>query len=229
MQSTNKNQSKELPYERFLDFGPEYLTEAELLAIILRTGTRSKPALALAEEVLSLSKYPKEGLLGLYDISLDDLQRIPGIGQVKAIKLKCLTELCVRMSRAKAKEGLILNNSKQVADYVMEQLRHLTTETVYLLSVDSKGRLIDERKMSDGSVRMALISPREVFTMALKVNAVNIILIHNHPSGDPSPSSSDREITARLKEAGEWMDIPLLDHIIIGDNNYYSFKEANWH
>ncbi len=229
MQPSNQNYNRELPYERFLEFGPEHLTEAELLAIILRTGTKSKPALALAEEVLGLSKYPKEGLLGLYDVSLEELQGIPGIGQVKAVKLKCLTELCVRMSQAKAKEGLILNNSKQVADYVMERLRHRTTESVYLISVDAKGQIMDERKLSDGSVRMALISPREVFLEALKVGAVNIILIHNHPSGDPTPSSSDREITARLKEAGEWMDIPLLDHIIIGDNDYYSFKEANWH
>lgn len=219
---------QELPYERFLRFGPENLTEAELLAIIIRTGTKEKSAVQLAEQVLGLAKYPKEGLLGLHDISLEELEGIKGIGQVKAVKLKCIAELSVRISAATASSGAQFTNSGQVAAYFMEKLRHRDTECVFLASLDAKGQLIREKKLSEGSVRTALISPREIFLEALEARAVNILLVHNHPSGDPTPSRSDMEITAAVRELGEKMDIPLLDHIVIGDNRYVSFREAFW-
>jgi len=229
MATENKNrffQARLLPYERFLRFGPENLTEAELLAIIIRTGTKDCNALQLAEQVLSLAKYPREGLLGLHDVSLKELQSIKGIGEVKAVKLKCLTELSMRMSAATAREGIRFNSSGQVADYFMEKLRHKNTECVILACLDAKGQLISEQKLSEGSVRMSLISPREIFLAALHCNAVNILLVHNHPSGDPTPSTADRELTANVKELGDKMDISLWDHIIIGDNCYTSFREA---
>ncbi len=229
MATENQNifyQAQSLPYERFLRFGPENLTEAELLAIIIRTGTKDCNALQLAEQVLSLARYPKEGLLGLYDVSVKELQGIKGIGQVKAVKLKCLAELSMRMNTATAKEGICFNSSGQVADYFMERLRHKNTESLVLVCLDAKGQLISEQKLSDGSVRMTLISPREIFLAALQDCAVSILLVHNHPSGDPTPSRADRELTSNLKELGDKMDIPLLDHIIIGDNRYTSFKEA---
>ena len=216
-----------LPYERFLRFGPENLTEAELLAIIIRTGTKDCNALELAEQVLGLTKYPKEGLLGLYDVTLKELQGIKGIGQVKAVKLKCLAELSMRMSAATSGDGICFNSSGQVADYFMEKLRHKKTECVVLVCLDAKGQLLSEQKLSDGSVRMSLISPREIFLAALRCSAVNILLVHNHPSGDPSPSRADIELTSNVKELGDKMDIPLLDHIIIGDNRYTSFKEVS--
>lgn len=218
----------ELPYERFLRFGPENLTEAELLAIIIRTGTREKSALELAEQVLGLARYPKEGLLGLYDATLDELQSIRGIGEVKAVKLKCLAELSMRMSMAKASEGLNFTSSGQVAAYFMEKLRHRETECVILVCLDAKGQMICERKLSEGSVNMSLISPREIFLAALESRAVNILLVHNHPSGDPTPSNADIALTDNVREAGNQMGIPLLDHIVIGDNRYVSFKEADW-
>ncbi|MCR5754476.1 MAG: DNA repair protein RadC [Acetatifactor sp.] len=217
-----------LPYERFLEFGAEYLTDAELLAIILRTGTVDCNALMLADKVLALSKYPREGLLGLYDISLKDLTSIKGIGEVKAVKLKCIAELSMRMSRASAKQSFCFNEPSSVAAYYMEKLRHRTTECVFLLCLDSKGKILSEKKMSEGSVKMSLISPREIFMEALKAEAVNLILLHNHPSGDPMPSNSDLEITKSIKEMGLVLDIPLLDHIIIGDNKYLSFREASY-
>lgn len=220
--------TQQLPYERFLSFGAENLTEAELLAIILRTGTRDASALKLAEEVLSLAAYPREGLLGLHDVSIEELMEIRGIGIVKAVKLKCIAELSKRMSRARASRGLLFTRADMVADYFMEKLRHRDTECVYLVCLDAKGQLLREKKLSDGSVNMALISPREIFIEALKDRAVSIILVHNHPSGDPTPSRSDRELTERVAEAGERMDIPLLDHIIIGDNRYMSFKESKY-
>ncbi len=219
---------QELPYERFLRFGPENLTEAELLAVIIRTGTKEKSALQLAEQVLRLAKYPREGLLGLHEVSLEELEGIKGIGQVKAVKLKCIAELSVRMSTATASKGVRFTSSRQVAAYFMEKLRHRDTECVLAASLDAKGQLIREKKLSVGSVRSALISPRELFLEALDARAVNMLLVHNHPSGDPTPSRSDMEITSVIREMGEKMDIPLLDHIVIGDNRYVSFRESSW-
>lgn len=223
-----KNQTQDLPYEKFIRFGAENLTESELIAIILRTGTKDSSALQLAEKVLALAKYPREGLLGLYDVTLEELMSIKGIGIVKAIKLKCLTELSMRISRATAKQGLCFTNSQTVAEYFMEMLRHRNTECVVLVCLDAKCRLLHEKRLSDGSVNMSLISPREIFLEALQCKAVNIILIHNHPSGDPTPSKSDKELTENVRLLGEKMDIPLLDHIIIGDNRYTSFKELSY-
>ena len=203
------NTDRGLPYERFLQFGPENLTEAELLAVILRTGTKEDSAVALAEKVLALATYPREGLLGLHDVSVEELMEIRGIGMVKAVKLKCIAELSNRMSRAKAREGICFTRADHVAEYFMEKLRHRDTECVYLLCLDAKGQLIREKKLSDGSVNMALISPREIFLEALKDKAVSLILVHNHPSGDPTPSRSDRELTENVAKVGNQMDIPL--------------------
>ncbi len=223
-----KETNQELPYERFLHLGAESLTEAELLAIILRTGTKECSALELAKKVLALGSYPKEGLLGLHQLSLEDLMQVKGIGEVKAVKLKALTELALRFSRASARQGLEFRSPSKVASYYMEKLRHRDTECVYLLCLDGKGQLLSEKRISDGSVRMSLISPREIFMQALQCKAVHIMLVHNHPSGDPSPSQTDVEVTNNIKALGEQMDIPLLDHIIIGDNRYSSFKELSY-
>lgn len=219
---------RDLPYEKFLTQGPEQLSEQELIAIILRTGTKEKNALELAGEVLALARYPREGLLGLYDVTLDELMQLKGIGPVKAVKLKCLTELSMRISRASAKEGLLFNSPKLVAQYFMESMRHRETECVVMVSLDGKGRMLGEKKLSDGSVRMSLISPREIFLEALRVKAVNFLLVHNHPSGDPTPSQLDREMTKNVSALGEMMDILLLDHIIIGDNRYVSFRDLGY-
>lgn len=221
-------QTKDMPYEKFQSLGASALTECELLAIILRTGTRDKSAVVLAQEVLSLAKPPREGLLGLYDVSVEKLMEIKGIGIVKAVKLKCLTELSMRISKAGAKEGLKFNSASLVAQYFMEELRHRDTECVVAVFLDAKGHLLGEKKLSEGSVRMSLVSPRQIFLEALQVRAVNFILLHNHPSGDPTPSRMDREITKNLSLLGEMMDILLLDHIIIGDNSYASFKELGY-
>ena len=224
-QNSKQNNNQDMPYEKFLRFGAEGLTESELLAIILRTGTKDSSALQLAQHVLSLAKYPREGLLGLYDISLEELMAIKGIGMVKAVKLKALTELSMRISCATAKQDLVFTKAKSVAAYYMERLRHRDTECVYLLGLDAKGQLVGEKKLADGSVNEALVSPREIFIEALQSKAVNIILIHNHPSGDPTPSIEDRRMTYSVRDIGEQLGIPLLDHIIIGDNRYTSFRE----
>ena len=220
-----KIENQNMPYERFLRFGPEYLTESELLAIVLRTGIKGKPAIKLAEEILALADKKRDGLLGLHDLTLDELKSIQGMGEVKAVKIKCLTELSSRISKASAKKGIVVRDPVTIARYFMERMRHNKTERVMVVCLDSKGMFISERELSVGSVNSAVVSPREVFMEAIKAEAVNIILIHNHPSGDPTPSKSDIELTNAVSELGFVMGIPLLDHIIIGDNIYTSFKE----
>lgn len=216
---------QDMPYEKFLRFGPENLTESELLAIILRTGTKDESAVELAEKVLALAKFPREGLLGLYDLTLEELMRIKGIGLVKAVKLKSLTEFAMRINRMKAKQRLNFRDAASVADYFMEELRHRSTECVMLACLDGKGGIIAEKKISEGGANSSLFLPREIFIEALKNRAVNIILLHNHPSGDPTPSNADWEATRDIIEIGYKIDIPLLDHIIIGDKKYVSFRE----
>jgi len=223
----NKRNSENLPYEKFIEYGPQSLTESELLAIILRTGTKEKNALQLAEEILSLSQTNRTGLLGLYDLPLEKLMAVKGIGKVKAVKIKCIAELAMRINTASAKNGLIVHKPSTVADYFMEKLRHRKKECVVVACLDAKGQLIKEIDLTSGSVNMSLISPRDVFLEALRYEAVNIILVHNHPSGDPTPSSSNLQVTRCIAGMGQNLDIPLLDHIIIGDNCYFSFKEES--
>lgn len=223
---TAKNIGNEsMPYEKFIRFGPDALTEGELLAIILRTGTHTRSALEIAEEILSLSDSPRTGLLGLYDVPLERLMQIKGVGEVKAVKIKCIAELAMRINITNAKSGLIINKPETIANYFMEKLRHQRKECVILACLDGKGQILKEILLSSGSVNMSLISPREVFLEALRNDAVNVILIHNHPSGDPSPSEADIQSTKRVFDMGQLLDVLLLDHIIIGDNCYFSFKE----
>lgn len=222
------NQLHLRPYEKFMRFGAENLTESELLAVILRTGTKDEDAETLAEHILDMASYGRLGLLGLHHISLEQLRQIKGIGKVKAIQIKCLMELCTRVAQSRAEAGLCFNRSDTVAAYYMEALRHRTKECVMLLMLDSKGHLLKETELSKGTVKSSLLSPREVFVEALKAEAVALILLHNHPSGDPTPSREDMAITASIAEFGKKLDIPLIDHIIIGDNKYLSFKEQGY-
>jgi len=213
------------PYEKFEVYGPEQLTDAELLAIILRTGTKNSDALEVAGQVLKESDCGKKGLLGLYHMSIEQLAKIHGIGPVKAVKLKCITELSRRIAATKAWDDLVFQRSGTVASYYMEKLRHRSRECIILMLLDSKGHLIREVELSTGTVRMAPLSPRDVFIEALKAEAVQMILMHNHPSGDPTPSADDIKITENLFKLGLQMELPLVDHIIIGDKDYISFKE----
>lgn len=214
-----------LPTERFLSKGPESLSDAELIAIILRTGTKNNNVLDISNQVLALGKHHRPGLLGLYDSTLDDLKSIDGVGEVKAIKLKALAEISMRMHRACAQHDFSVSSPESVADYFMEEMRHLENETVVLACLDTKGQLITYSRISTGCVNSSLISPRTIYIEALAKKAVFVILLHNHPSGDPSPSHDDIELTNRVKKVGDELEIPLLDHIIIGDNRYYSFQE----
>ena len=216
-----------LPYEKFISYGSRSLTDSELLAILLRTGTRGMNARELGEKVLAETARYGNGLLGLYHIPLNELCKIEGIGEVKAIQLKTVAELSTRMAQAKAKRNLSFHRPSSVADYYMERFRHENVEYIMLLLLDSGLHLIDERILSKGTVNASLVSPREVFIHALQAQAAGIMLLHNHPGGDPNPSGNDIRITERILQIGVLTDIPLFDHIIIGDNKYFSFKESD--
>ena len=225
--SLKETYGSEMPYEKFLKFGPESLSEAELLAVILRTGTRSCSAVSLAGKILSLSKGRQNGLNALHHITLSELMEIPGIGEVKAVKIKCIAELSKRMAKERAGDELRFDLPSTVASYFMEELRHEEKEMILLLSLDNRLRLIEKHILSIGTVNASLLSPREVFVHALKCQASSVMLLHNHPSGDATPSRDDLLVTGRIKETGELVEIPLIDHIIIGDGCYISLKEKN--
>lgn len=212
------------PYEKFKELGAHALSNEELLAIILRTGTNNKPALKIAEEILNTKDAYDGKLMGLYHKSLKQLMEIDGIGEVKAIKLKCLTELSLRMAKERLENKITFQSPEDIAEYYMETCRHLEIEKVFLLCLDSQLKLIKECVLSQGTINASLISPREIFIQALEAKAVHILLVHNHPSGNPTPSRQDIEISKKVMEAGEMMDIRLLDHIIIGDHSYVSLK-----
>lgn len=224
MTKTNVFQ-KDLPYEKFLSLGPEALTEAELVAIILRTGTKNCSALELAKDILAKASGKKEGLNGLHHLSVQELMEIPGIGEVKAVKIKCMAEMAIRMAKQKAALSLKFDAPETVADYYMEGMRHQEKEKILLLLLDNRLQLIEEYVVSLGTVSASLLSTRDVFIKALRCRASSLMLLHNHPSGDPSPSQKDILITQKMKEAGELMDIPLIDHIILGNGTFISLKK----
>ncbi len=213
------------PYERCLAFGPEHLTDAELLAVILRTGRRGSNSLELSYEILRLAQTRETGMSGLYHLSVQELMAIPGVGKVKAIQLKCIGELSRRMARHRARERLSFDAPATIADYYMEEMRHLEQEVLLCMMLDTKNHLLGEKKIFLGTVNASLVSPRELFLEALRFQAVHIILVHNHPSGDPAPSREDVQITQRVRQGGELLGIYLLDHIIIGEHTYISFRE----
>lgn len=217
--------SDSLPYERFMKNGPESLSEAELLAIILRTGTAGEDALSVAGNILALAGGRHQGLLGLHHVTLQELMEVRGIGQVKAVKIKCIAELSNRIAKANAKQSVQFTKPETVAAYYMERLRHEETEQTILVMTDGRNYLIDDVMISKGTVNASLLSPREIFVTALRYKAVNILLLHNHPSGDATPSKEDEAITRRMKEAAELLGIGFVDHIIIGDNQYTSLKQ----
>ncbi len=218
---------QELPYEKFRKHGASSLSDAELLAIIIRTGTQSSSALDIAKQIME--RFCKDRQLNfLHHVTLKELMEIEGIGEVKAVKIKCIAELSARMAKQHARQALSFQSPVTIADYYMEEMRHEEVEKILLLLLDNKLRLMEEILLSKGTVNASLLSPREVFRYALRNGACKIVLLHNHPSGSCAPSRQDIEITHKIAQAGELMDIPLIDHLIIGDGCYTSLKERGY-
>lgn len=213
----------ERPYEKFLSHGVEGLSDAELLAIILRNGSKGRTALSLAQEILCQEQ---KNLLNLNQLSFEELAHIPGIGRVKAIQLKSIAELAKRMAATTYRKNIKVEEPGTIAAYYMERLRHETREKLILAMFDTKNRFLGDEVLSVGTVNSSLVSPREIYLKALQCQAVNIILLHNHPSGDAAPSQEDLRTTHRVAECGRMLGIALADHIIIGDSSYTSMRES---
>lgn len=212
----------EKPYEKFQVLGAESLSDAELLAVILRCGTKDSNVLDVAKKLLA---HKERSLMNLWEMSMEEMMQIPGIGQIKATQLKCIAQLCVRMSQTAYMPKEKFDTASKIAGYYMEMLRHEKQEKMLLLMLDTKCQKLGEEVISKGTVNASLVSPREIFLTALNHKAVQIVLVHNHPSGDPCPSTEDIRITQRIKSGGDLMGIELVDHIIIGDTIYTSFRE----
>jgi DNA repair protein RadC len=223
----NSLPTEDRPYEKCIRYGAEALTNRELLAAILRTGAKGQDVLELSGNLLKLVP-EQEGFTGLRRLSLKELSNIRGIGKVKAVQLKCMLEIARRMAREEAGDGTFFTTPASVAEYYMEDLRHEEQEVLLLLMLNQRGRLLREKYMFKGTVNASMISPREIYLEALSSRAVQIILLHNHPSGDASPSREDLQVTRRIREAGELIGITLTDHIIIGEHTYVSFQEKNY-
>ncbi|PWM65702.1 MAG: hypothetical protein DBX38_06335 [Eubacteriales Family XIII. Incertae Sedis bacterium] len=212
----------ERPREKLLRLGAGALSDRELLAILLGTGTRELPVLELAEKLLDSDR---NGILFLADCVPEELCSISGIGYAKACSIAASIELGKRIAKRPKDGRYIIAYAEQAANLIMEDMRHLKREVFLVILLSSKGEVISFEKVAEGDINTAAVKAREIFQAAVRRNAFSVILAHNHPSGDPEPSRADIETTSRLIEAGELLGIYVADHIIIGNNRYYSFKE----
>lgn len=213
----------ERPREKMYKKGPKALSNAELLAIILRTGIKNNSALSLAYRILS----EHNGLKFLTNTTIEELSQIDGIGLAKAAQLMAAAELGKRISQYGAEDDTYIRCPKDAAEILMEDMRYLNREHMKVILLNIKCKVISIEEISIGSLNSSSAHPREVFVQAVKKSSAAIIMAHNHPSGDPSPSKDDIDITKRISEAGKILGIELYDHIIIGNGIYISLKEKN--
>lgn len=212
----------ERPREKLLRFGSGFLSNGELLAILIGTGTKDRSALSLANSILSMEK---EGISHLTDCTAEELCLIEGIGIAKSCKVIAAIELGKRIAGRKGEKKYVAGSPGEVADLYMEEMRHLKKEYFKVLLLNTKNEILSAENTSIGNLNSSIVHPREVFRSAVKKGAAAVIVMHNHPSGNPMPSQNDLDITRRLKEAGDLIGIPLLDHLIIGDGIFISLKE----
>lgn len=208
------------PRERMWRHGAQALSHAELLAILLRTGHAQESVTALSQRVLAHAG----GLKGLMGLSLEELTTIKGVGPAKAVQIKAGIELGLRVAREVSLLDKHIRSPEDAANYLMDEMRYLTREHFVCLFLNTKNRILGQETIFVGSLNASIVHPREVFQAALKRNSASLICVHNHPSGDPTPSLEDIEVTKRLVEAGKILGIEVLDHIIIGEKRYVSLK-----
>lgn len=215
----------ERPYEKLEKYGPETLSNAELLAIVIRTGSMEETSVALAQRLLTYGGNTG-GVAFLHDMSVEELRRIKGIGRVKALQIKAVMELSKRVSASFINNNRVtIKSPVEVSTLLMEEMRHLKKEVFKIILLNTKNHIIKYLDVSVGSLNSSIVHPREVFSEAVKSGCSGILLVHNHPSGDPEPSREDIETTQRLVNAGNILGIKVLDHVVIGDGKYMSFKE----
>ncbi|AJS57508.1 hypothetical protein UB51_02260 [Paenibacillus sp. IHBB 10380] len=212
---------EERPRERMMHYGVDALSHAELLAILLRTGSYQESAIHLAQRILN----QVGSIRNLVDLSIEELTQIKGIGNAKAVQIKAAIELGQRLVKARMTDPVTIRSPRDAADVLREQLRYLQKEHFICLFLNTKNHIIAQETLSIGSLNASIVHPREVFRAAIKCSSASIVCAHNHPSGDPTPSPEDIALTSRLVEAGNIVGIDVLDHIIIGDGEYVSLKE----
>ncbi len=214
----------ERPRERLLALGASSLSDAQLLAILLRVGRQHSSAVQVGMEIL----HRLGGLGGLTQCGIEELRGIPGVGVAKAAQLKAAIELGKRVIASPLTKGTKITSSRDLFDHFYPTLRDLRREVFKVVLLDAKHAILRESTVSEGSLTLSIVHPREVFTLAVKESAAAVIFLHNHPSGDPTPSREDRILTTRLVSAGEVLGIRVLDHLIIGDGRYVSFADQGW-
>ena len=212
---------EERPVEKCLALGVESLSNSELLALLINTGTKDKSAMILATEVLAKDE---RGISYLKESSAQELMTIDGIGRAKATRIMAACELGKRISARSFRQGDRVENDDDIAELFMEDMRYLNKEVFKALLLDSKGGIISIETISVGELNSTLVHPREAFVQAVKKSAAAVVFVHNHPSGDPSPSQEDYETTERLMACGKLLGIRVVDHMIIGDGRYISIR-----
>lgn len=227
MEKMKEIPESERPYEKVLHYGAGVLSDAELLAVVLRTGSKDANSVDTARNILKLHPVHKK-LTAIYHLTLQQLMTIKGIGKVKAIQILCIAELSKRISRCHFEEQLSFFSPQSIADYYMEELRHLEREEIRVMFFDNKRHVLCDVKLAEGTVNSAVSTPREICAAGLKCGACSMVLVHNHPSGDTTPSKQDLLFTSQVSNAGEVIGIPLSDHIIIGAKGYFSMKERGF-
>lgn len=212
------------PRERLLNNGPAHLSDGELLAILINTGRKGFSSLDIANELLK----SVESLKQLKTLSINDLNKVKGIGLYKALILKAAFELGERMHSGSLDEKIQITSPQDVANFMMGKMEHLTQEKFIVLFLNSKNVVIKQKTIFIGTLNSSIVHPREIFSEAIKCASNAIVVLHNHPSGDTTPSKEDISATNRLRECGEILGIDLLDHIIIGDHTYMSMVEDGY-
>ena len=213
----------ERPYEKLELYGEKTLSNAELLAIIIKTGTKEETSVQIAQRILNLNYDPQMGELNfLKSITMEELMQIKGIGRVKAIQIKAICELAIRMSKPSNFKKIQIKCTEQLANLVMEELRFEKREYVKLFLLNNKNEILKNIDTAIGGTNFANVNMKEIIGEALKIKAPKMILVHNHPTGDPTPSKADITFTDRLYNAAKMFDIELIDHIVIGNMNFKS-------
>jgi DNA repair protein RadC len=215
---------EERPRERFLQDGPHSLSNQELLALLLRTGTKQESVLQLSNKLITQF----EGLRLLKDATVEEISAIKGIGKAKAIQILAAVELGRRINNLNQTDRYVIRSPEDCANYCMNDMRFLTQEHFVCLYLNTKNQVLHRQTIFIGSLNSSIVHPREVYKEAFRRSAASIICVHNHPSGDPTPSREDIEVTKRLAECGKIIGIDILDHIIIGEKKYVSLKEKGY-
>lgn len=211
----------ERPRERLFRYGAEALSNSELMAVILRTGSRKENILNLSSRILTAGG----GLNGLFGLNIEELQKFHGIGAAKAVQIAALAELARRFNAYKSGERYVISKPEDAAKLLMKEMQGLNKEVLKAVLLNTKNAVVKIADISVGSLNSSIVHPREVFNEAIIAHSASIIICHNHPSGDPSPSKEDISITKRLAEGGKLLGIEIIDHIIIGQGVYVSLKE----